>query len=386
MIALCSARQVGSRISLRCASYRAQRYLNTASRDSFPASLAFAFDIDGVLKQGPNVLPQAKRALDILAGNNRWNTPIPYVLITNGGGVPDEERRQRLSKELGHELTANQLVQSHTPLKKVAHEYADKDVLVLGGRRDECRRVAQSYGIEKAWIAQDVVAWKRNIWPKTDLVDRDYEYILQNDFSTTQISAILVAHDSHDWGRDITLICELLGSQDGVFGTRRRGKEEMDSMVAGRESAGRNEGENTMPLIFSNPDLEWQSDYPLPRFGQGAFRLAVEQIYKATTGLDLQYTQYGKPHAVTYNFAQEMIMKHLHDIGRGGEMSGDIRPSVYMIGDNPESGANRHGWHSVLLRTGVYRTGVPKHQPTTIVDDVELAVKFAIENESKKAK
>ena len=32
----------------------------------------------------------------------------------------------------------------------------------------------------------------------------------------------------------------------------------MDSMVAGRESAGRNEGENTMPLIFSNPDLEWQ--------------------------------------------------------------------------------------------------------------------------------
>jgi hypothetical protein len=30
-------------------------------------------------------------------------------------------------------------------LKKIAHEYADKDVLVLGGRRDECRRVAQSY-------------------------------------------------------------------------------------------------------------------------------------------------------------------------------------------------------------------------------------------------
>ena len=135
----------------------------------------------------------------------------------------------------------------------------------------------------------------------------------------------------------------------------------MDSMVAGRDSAGRPEGENTMPLIFSNPDLEWQrcvsifiprggalicscSDYPLPRFGQGAFRLAVEQIYKvrsfsgslspdltllqATTGLDLQYTQYGKPHAVTYHFAQEMIMKHLHDIGRGGQMSGNVRPSV----------------------------------------------------------
>lgn len=46
---------------------------------------------------------------------------------------------------LAPQLTANQLVQSHTPLKKVAHDYANKDVLVLGGRRDECRRVAQSY-------------------------------------------------------------------------------------------------------------------------------------------------------------------------------------------------------------------------------------------------
>ncbi|KAI5450076.1 hypothetical protein NCC49_003703 [Naganishia albida] len=358
-----------------------RRYLNTLSQDDFPSSLAFAFDIDGVLKQGPNVLPQAKRALDILAGNNKWKTPIPYVLITNGGGVPDEERRQRLSAELGHELTANQLIQSHTPLKNVASQYADKDVLVLGGRRDECRRVAQSYGINRAWIAQDVIAWKRNIWPKTDLAQSDYEYIIPNDFSKTHISAIIVAHDSHDWGRDITLICELLGSQDGVFGTRRQGKEEMDSMVKGRDTAGRPEGENSMPLIFSNPDLEWQSDYPLPRFGQGAFRLATEQIYKATTGLDLQYIQYGKPHAITYDLAQSMIMKHLHEIGRGGELAGSAKPSVYMIG-----GANRHGWNSVLLRTGVYRTGEPKHKPTAIVDDVELAVKFAIANETKRVK
>lgn len=49
-------------------------------------------------------------------------------------------------------------------------------------------------------------------------------------------------------------------------------------------------------------------------------------------------------------------------------------------------GANRHGWNSVLLRTGVYRTGEPKHKPTAIVDDVELAVKFAIANETKRVK
>ncbi|KAJ9108237.1 hypothetical protein QFC19_002485 [Naganishia cerealis] len=323
-----------------------QRYLNAAANDAFPSSLAFAFDIDGVLKQGPNVLPQAKRALDILAGNNKWNKLIPYVLITNGGGVPDGERREQLSKELGHQLTENQLVQSHTPIKRVARQWADKDVLVIGGRRDECRRVAHSYGLKKAWIAQDVIAWRQNIWPKTDLTERDHEYIIPNDFSKTNIAAIVVAHDSHDWGRDITLICELLGSQDGVFGTRKRGKKEMESMVEGRQSAGRPEGETEMPLIFSNPDLEWQSDYPLPRFGQGAFRMATEQIYKATTGLGLRYQQYGKPHAVTYDFAQDMIMKHLHDIGRGGEMQGNFRPNVQTT-PNRISLASRPSLHQL---------------------------------------
>ena len=52
----------------------------------------------------------------------------------------------------------------------------------------------------------------------------------------------------------------------------------------------------------------------------------------------------------------------------------------------PHIGANRHGWNSVLLRTGVYRTGEPKYKPTAIVDDVEHAVNFAIENETKRIK
>lgn len=65
-------------------------------------------------------------------------------------------------------------------------------------------------------------------------------------------------HDSRDWGRDSTIICELLSSENGVLGTRRKEKMEMDSDVEGRESVGK-EGEEGLPLIFSNPDLEWQS-------------------------------------------------------------------------------------------------------------------------------
>lgn len=79
-----------------------------------------------------------------------------------------------------------------------------------------------------------------------------------NDFSQTPISAIFVMHDSRDWGRDVTLICELLSSENGVLGTRRQEKKEMDSDDKNRSSVG-SEGEEHMPLVFSNPDLEWQS-------------------------------------------------------------------------------------------------------------------------------
>ncbi|KAG9052702.1 hypothetical protein FS842_009388, partial [Serendipita sp. 407] len=45
-----------------------------------PPVAAFAFDIDGVLTQGSNALPQAKRVLNYLSGHNPWNVNFPFVL------------------------------------------------------------------------------------------------------------------------------------------------------------------------------------------------------------------------------------------------------------------------------------------------------------------
>lgn len=58
-------------------------------------------------------------------------------------------------------------------------------------------------------------------------------------------------HDSHDWGRDITLISELLSSENGVLGTRRQQSNEI--IEGGKQP------KQTIPLTFSNADLEWQS-------------------------------------------------------------------------------------------------------------------------------
>jgi ribonucleotide monophosphatase NagD (HAD superfamily) len=45
------------------------------------------------------------------------------------------------------------------------------------------------------------------------------------------------------------------------------------------------------------------------------------------------------------------------------------------------AGANGHGWKSILLRTGVYEDAhvPPAHTPTTIADDVEVGVRWALD-------
>lgn len=53
-----------------------------------------------------------------------------------------------------------------------------------------------------------------------------------------------------------------------------------------------------------------------------------------------------------------------------------------MIGDNPEGdieGANRKGWTSILVRTGIFESGEPnheKHPASYVVQDMEEAVRL----------
>ncbi|WWC71613.1 TIGR01456 family HAD hydrolase [Kwoniella pini CBS 10737] len=346
-----------------------------ATTTPFPNKLAFAFDIDGVLKQGHhNVLPQAKRVLELLSGSDgRLPKPIPFLLITNGGGVPDEERRAILSEELGVELTENQLVQSHTPIKEYVEKYKNKPVLIIGGKGESCRRVAESYGLKYPYIPQDIIAWKPSIWDRTELTNEEKSFVKTTDFSKISFAAALVMHDTHDWGRDITLILDLLSSNKGIFGTRKKGYDKSNF-------------KGDVELIFSNADVEWRSDWPIPRLGQGAFRLSIENIYKSITGLNLPFIQFGKPFKSTYDFSELMLRRYLKQVNRNS--NGEL--NVYMVGDNPLSdidGANRHGWSSILVRTGVFNDNngeLPSHKPTIISDDVEKGVEWAIQEEIRK--
>ncbi|RDX47110.1 HAD hydrolase [Lentinus brumalis] len=357
----------------RCASLKTQtvqvRHIQHHANGSKLPPLVFTFDIDGVLLRGPHTIPAARRALDMLNGANPMGVKIPFILLTNGGGTHEEARRHKLSSQLGVEIHSNQIIQAHTILKSVVHKYAEKPVLVLGGRNDVVRKVAESYGFKHAYTTLDVLAWKPEAWPFHELTPEEHASTKAVDFSRIPISAIFVFHDPRNWSLDIQIALDVIRSR-GIIGGPY-----LDTPKP----------EKPIELVFCNPDLLWKSDFPQPRLGQGAFRLAFQAVHEALVGAPYPYVQYGKPTTATYKFAEKVLRDRLEEIagGRVEEM-----PRVYMVGDNPESdiaGANGAGWPSILVKTGVYEEarGPPTHTPTYIAEDVEEAVRWAIDREMK---
>ncbi|KAK2467848.1 hypothetical protein APHAL10511_000143 [Amanita phalloides] len=329
--------------------------------------LAFVFDIDGVLIKGPNVLAAAKRVFAKLNGHNPYRLKIPYLLLTNGGGVSEVDRCQKLSQQLGFPISPDQYIQAHTILKRKCSEYADKPVLVLGGNPDVVRHVAESYGFQKVYTTLDILNWNPSVWPFYDVSTTERVSAKIDNFSKVRFSAAFVFHDPLNWGLDVQIICDILLSGGIVGGPR---------VLPGSPM------HNSVELVFCSSDLLWGSDFEQPRLGQGAFKEALLSVYKALTGSAYPYIQYGKPTTATYNFAEHVMRKLLEkDYGSGTAM-----PRLYMIGDNPASdiaGATAAGWESILVRTGVYdpRQGRPSCNPTHEAKDVEEAVEWAIKRE-----
>ncbi|GAA6021587.1 hypothetical protein JCM11491_000267 [Sporobolomyces phaffii] len=203
---------------------------------------AFAFDIDGVLKQGQHVLPQALKVMKVLNGENRLGKRYPFICVTNGGGSLELARSERLTRELQVPIGEHQIVQSHTIFRSFLPAYRDKPVLVVGGIGDNCRQIAEAYGFKHAYIPADVLRWNPSIWPYHKLTEQEMAYSRDVDFSTIPFAAVLIFHDSRDWGRDVQLVLDLVRSRDGVFGTL---KDEQDVEAW--------KPENQLPVHFSQP-------------------------------------------------------------------------------------------------------------------------------------
>lgn len=332
--------------------------------------LAFAFDIDGVLIHGPSVLPEAKRALAILNGENKQGIKIPYIMMTNAGGSTEADRVARLSAELGIPIRANQMVQSHTVLRSLAHKYAEEPVLVLGGINDSVRKVAEGYGFKKAYTALDVHASNPSVFPFHRMTPEELTAAKPFPLPNTAFRAVFVFCDSRNWGLDIQVMIDVLRAEDGVIGAPYRAKDDPP----------------VVELVFCNPDLLWRNEFPRHRFGQGVFKESFQAVHKLMTGETYPYKQFGKPMPETYDFAKELLLAHATELG-GPQEPGAPEMSVYMVGDNPDSdiaGANAANWSSILVHTGVYDPTLglpPSSKPTIELQNVEEAVKWAVKRE-----
>lgn len=300
-------------------------------------NMAFAFDIDGVLVHGDRIIPQARKALEILNGDNELGIKIPHIFLTNGSGKPESPRCDQLSRILGQPVSTDQFIQSHTPMSALAEYY--NTVLVVGGEGYRCREVAEEYGFKDIVVPNDIVASDPTIAPFRVFTDAERATSRPRDFTKVNIEAILVFSDSRDYATDMQIIMDLLRSEDGRLGTMAR------DPISQR-----------IPIYFSQGDMLCPSEHPYPRMSQGTFRIGLEAMYRALTGVDLERTVYGKPEPATYKYADQVMMSWMNQL-HGEEK---LPENVYMVGDNPASdiiGGNQYGWNTCLVRTGVFQGG-----------------------------
>jgi HAD superfamily hydrolase (TIGR01456 family) len=304
-----AARGYGRRVSW--SSWRALS-TSTPSRSSAPSSTAaVCFDIDGVLLRGYNPLPHARESLLRLI-----DARIPFVFLTNGGGELESTKREKLSKLLALPLRDEQIILSHTPLKPVCAEYADKRVLVLGCR--DVVGVGRSYGLRRmvtaaALCRDDPFRYPFLHFPHAPIAP---------DEARDPIEAVMILHDPNEWSAELQVTLDVL-----------RGGTPLGSGLGGLRSRAQ-----SIPLFSSNSDLLFAGVYPVPRLAAGAYTVALRALWRATTGEELEVTQYGKPMKVTFDFA----LAHLARWARLAEEEdwyGEARRAAARLTPEEDSGS-----------------------------------------------
>lgn len=291
---------------------------------------------------------------------------IPYVFVTNGGGVTEAKKAQDLTKKLGLKVFESQVVLSHTPLKESKSKYENSRVLVIGGQ-PRCLEVVHSYGFEKAISIADYHAENRNVYPLRDSTMHCDSQVAERE----PVEAVMVFHDPVDWGLEMQIMSDVLSPT-------------YQSCVSNEENRKRGH----IPLLVSNADIVYTTEYPVPRFTQGAFAYAFKHLYEVFHQQTLNINFCGKPYNVQYQYAEMVLAAEAQRISNHlpGDSLAAPAPSkaVYFgVGDNPKSdirGANNAGanWKSILVRTGVFSDRSAENDSTDpadyVCEDITAAV------------
>ncbi|KAK8579662.1 hypothetical protein V6N12_069975 [Hibiscus sabdariffa] len=338
-------------------------------------NFGIAFDIDGVILRGRVPIGGSPQALRRLYGDS-GELSVPYLFLTNGGGVPETKRAKELSELLGVNIMASQVVQGHSPFRNLLKKF-ENELIIATGKGDPAL-VMSEYGFKKVLSLEEFASYFENIdpvsqykkWTTMPLSNRKAPSVPRYDVSSERVMAAFVVSDPVDWGRDIQVLCDVLRS-GGLPGDANSYQP---------------------PLYFAADDLEYQAAFPSKRLGMGAFRIALESVFNRTSPKSLEYVTYGKPNPFVFKNA-EIILSQLRSSCQNHSENNEVPGSqpfktLYMIGDNPSvdvKGAQQagHPWFSILTRTGVFR-GKDNHTEfpaDLVVDSVEEAVDYILKRE-----
>lgn len=339
-------------------------------------SFGIAFDIDGVLLRGESPIGGSPQALRRLY-DNCGKLSVPYVFLTNGGGIPESKRAAELSRLLGVNVMTSQVIQGHSPFKQLAKRFENELIVAVG--KGEPDAVMSEYGFKKVLSIDEYASYFENIDPLAQfkswskLRSRNEgcfsdDQTMIKDPCSQRVRAVFIVSDSVDWSRDIQVLCDILSTGG----------------LPGREIS------TQPPLYFANDDLSYQGLFPTERLGMGAFRIALESVFNKINATSLEYTSYGKPNPSVFRNAENVLMEVApssstmkHPISAQQSFK-----TLYMIGDNPAvdiKGAKQagHPWFSILTRTGVFK-GEKNHalySADLVVDTVEEAVDYILRKE-----
>ncbi|CAN1747271.1 Uncharacterized protein YKR070W [Linum perenne] len=366
----------------RCFSRLQSNHLQQLPRSSF----GIAFDIDGVILGGRDPIGGSPRALRRLYGDSGC-LKVPFVFLTNGGGIPENRRASELSKLLGVKILPSQILQGHSPFRNLLKRYEHQLIIATG--KGEPDVVMSEYGFKNVLSLDDYASLFENIdpvsqykrWASKEVMDSSgpsRSIVQRCDIHSESVKAVFVVSDPVDWGRDIQVICDILRS-GGVIGQKN----------------------GSQPSLYlAADDLEYQANaillqaaFPSKRLGMGAFRIALESVFNRIHHSPLEYVSFGKPNPFVFKNAEVVLNQFQPDDQYDGFKECQEPPAfpletLYMIGDNPcvdVKGANQTGrpWFSILTRTGVFR-GEHNHTEfpaDLVVETVEDAVDYILRKE-----
>ncbi|RUS84894.1 hypothetical protein EGW08_007363, partial [Elysia chlorotica] len=339
----------------------------------------FLFDIDGVIVRGRKPLPLAKEAFSLLTEDKKFK--IPTVFVTNAGNSLRSRKAQQLSEWLGVEVSEDQVVLSHSPLKMFC-QFHDKHVLISG--QGPIAEIAANIGFKRVTTVEQLAQH----YPDLDKMDHTRRKAPPCAFEEyfPRIEAVILFGEPVRWETPLQLIMDVLLTN---------GKPSDDFSDAPYPH---------IPILACNTDLLWMSEFKVPRdnpetdiYGGNLYNRYLMRRRQGNMNAEKQRVKLASPDV---QFLDEDADDGLSDLEDSLMFQRDSGANIRVIQSLEEdtSGVEKaQVCESILVCTGVYkqtsdiRVSTHNHRdfvidpslttPTHLVSDVYEAVKTVFQKE-----